>query len=532
MTTSIPPTFNETGAVNAPGNAGAGLAALLDALGSLTGGQGAATGQLPADFLQLLTTPAAGTAKAQGVASPVAAAATALARLSGGNTPDRAAAADASLSEMIAGQGTSPTESPEDSATTTTPRNELTLDDLEAVAALLATLWPALAAVQQAWPTASAAGEAETPALPASSTGNQPVQISLKLPGMPVLAVQLPEGANESDVTAALETALAGVQKPVPAAPRSAAPAKDQPSATTPAGQPDAGLVIRLPAVAAHTVEISLPVRPGLKIAAEKIAAKSDTKISEVRPGKLSSEKNFLNARHESVKDGEGPAGIGVAELAPSMPAFNTVRRLPLDEPEIPSLGRVPVAPAAQATAGAMATPPDTSSATATSRVPVPELAHRAVETVLNVVEFQQAHATSFGVVKLHFKFGGEDLAVRLQLSASGEVHTQFSTNSPELRAALSAEWQASAPLGGASGLRLAEPIFTPSGPANAPGFGSNTSGQQFSSSQQHAQQQGQVPVPVWPELRALRRGATAAADGTPRPATASPNSVHLAAVA
>jgi hypothetical protein len=60
--------------------------------------------------------------------------------------------------------------------------------------------------------------------------------------------------------------------------------------------------------------------------------------------------------------------------------------------------------------------------------------------------------------VNLHFTVAGEDLAVRVALQ-EGQVHTQFTTNSGELRTALAHEWQSVGSNQGTA--RFAEPVFT-----------------------------------------------------------------------
>jgi len=533
MTTSISTTITEAGATNPPGAAQAGLAALFDALASVTGGpRAAATGDgatsvQPADFSQLLNAPASATKAPAETASPVAAAVTPL--------TSRVTAAAALVSATIGREETSEAEGADPVAATS--GSKLTRDDLEAVAALLVTLLPALTAVQQALPIVSAGGEAGTSALPTDSAAARPLQISVKLSGMPPFAVQLPAGASESEVATALETALAEARKPVASDATSSVPAPSE-AAETQAEQSGADFIVEVPARAAPAtasvpITISLPGRWAQKSAPEKIAARLDAKSPVAAAKKIPLEKNFLSAENEVVKNGETAAGIGVAETAPSMPVFNTVRRLPLDEPDISPVGRMPeslpqFAPSASVSELVPAAVSTEASASA--------LAHRAVEVVLKVVEAQQSPTASQSVVKLHFKFGGDDLAVRVQLSG-GVVHTQFSTDSDALRAVLSAEWRATVgPGNGAAGLRLIEPVFAPGHSSNASGFGAASSGQQFSSSQQHSQPQDQQSAaPAWPGRRGLHRGAAvariAAAD-TPRAATVSPTSLHLAAVA
>lgn len=66
--------------------------------------------------------------------------------------------------------------------------------------------------------------------------------------------------------------------------------------------------------------------------------------------------------------------------------------------------------------------------------------AHEAVEVVLKTVE--QASTQEQKSVNLRFSVGDVDLSVRVELHAN-QVRTTFRTDSPELRAALSQEWEA-----------------------------------------------------------------------------------------
>ena len=62
----------------------------------------------------------------------------------------------------------------------------------------------------------------------------------------------------------------------------------------------------------------------------------------------------------------------------------------------------------------------------------------------------------------MRLKFGGEDLSVRVELRG-GAVHTDFRTDSPELRAALNREWQAVARQSPDQLRQFVEPVFSPS---------------------------------------------------------------------
>jgi hypothetical protein len=105
--------------------------------------------------------------------------------------------------------------------------------------------------------------------------------------------------------------------------------------------------------------------------------------------------------------------------------------------------------------------------------------AERAVATVSNLVDTQfTASMQKSGSVQLRMKFGGEDLSVRVELRG-GAVHTDFRTDSPELRAALNREWQVVAGQSSDSLRGFVDPIFSPS----------SSGGDGFSPRQQAAQQ-------------------------------------------
>jgi hypothetical protein len=131
------------------------------------------------------------------------------------------------------------------------------------------------------------------------------------------------------------------------------------------------------------------------------------------------------------------------------------------------------------------------------------------VETIQNVVEAQRSGSANASSVNLHFKFGGDDLAVRVQMRG-GDVLTQFLTDSPDLRSAITSEWQRMAGQGGVAGLRMLEPVIMPSSAGVSTGFGSASQGQ--NQAQQNAQQQQAQAAESLPEMRALHRGAAVVA--------------------
>jgi len=194
--------------------------------------------------------------------------------------------------------------------------------------------------------------------------------------------------------------------------------------------------------------------------------------------------KSFLKQDGEAVADGRPPVGIAVAETVGNM-LFRS-RSLPNDVPG-------PAAAVARGADSAFAPALAPESAPAAA-MPLPSatvaLAGRAVGTVVNIVETQAASRMQpVPSVQLHFQFGGEDLAVRVELRG-GEVRTEFRTDSGPLRAALAEEWRAVA-TAPAAGLRLLEPAFGPAATRGSSFDGASTGHQPSSqhppSQPQHA---------------------------------------------
>ena len=154
------------------------------------------------------------------------------------------------------------------------------------------------------------------------------------------------------------------------------------------------------------------------------------------------------------------------------------------------------------------------------AQVNLPSTAHRAVEAVLNATErFASRDQNS---VNLQFTVGGSDLNVRVELRA-GEVHTTFRTDSAELRAALSNEWQSvTSQSSGDRSIRLATPVFT-----SGTGTGTSTSGD---GTQRQAQQQPEARQAFSMTSSAARNSFTTTSVPTAAtaPRTSAANSVHL----
>ncbi|MBI5424854.1 MAG: hypothetical protein HZA32_12300 [Opitutae bacterium] len=187
--------------------------------------------------------------------------------------------------------------------------------------------------------------------------------------------------------------------------------------------------------------------------------------------------------------------------------------------------------------------PAQTQVVAAGSPEPMPQLvaasfAKRAVETVTNVVDAQAASKLQpVPSVQLKFKFGTEDLAVRVELR-NGTVRTEFRTDSPELRAAISNEWKAVAAQP-ESALRFLEPVVSPtSSPQTGTGSFAQQQHQQSpgQSAAQQQQQQNQQQARAQEFFGSIARSTPfqprdggAATSAAP---VVLPTSVHLSAVA
>ena len=159
--------------------------------------------------------------------------------------------------------------------------------------------------------------------------------------------------------------------------------------------------------------------------------------------------KSFLGAQSKEVTEGAPNVGTGVADSSPTMPAGSTLARS--NTSDVAAVTATATSSEVRAEASPLPQP-----------VALTSTAHRAVEAVLSATE--RFAARDQHSVDLQFSVGGADLKVRVELRA-GEVHTTFRTDSDELRAALSNEWQSVATTSDAERpVRLAPPVFASSG--------------------------------------------------------------------
>ena len=165
---------------------------------------------------------------------------------------------------------------------------------------------------------------------------------------------------------------------------------------------------------------------PGTSQMSAKIA---ETLQRRADRGDIGSDKQFVRAEGEHVASGRKHVGTDVAKPAADM--FS--RFLPTSAQ--------PSAPAhAGSVVAALEIVPDVALRDETVPVETVSTAHEAVEVVLKAVD--HASSQEQKSVNLRFSVGELDLSVRVELHAD-QVRTTFRTDSTELRAALSQEWEA-----------------------------------------------------------------------------------------
>jgi hypothetical protein len=163
--------------------------------------------------------------------------------------------------------------------------------------------------------------------------------------------------------------------------------------------------------------------------------------------------------------------------------------------------------------------------------------AERAVATVTGLAEAQfAASMNKVGSVQLRLKFGGEDLSVRVELR-DGAVHTDFRTDSPELREALAKEWQAVAASAPGHLQHFLDPVFSPASASASTDAGTQQHASYRQSPQQQAQEQAANRQDVWHSQSPFSRRSALSESFVPEPATPRvpmllPTSLRLSALA
>jgi hypothetical protein len=150
--------------------------------------------------------------------------------------------------------------------------------------------------------------------------------------------------------------------------------------------------------------------------------------------------------------------------------------------------------------------------------------AHDAVAVVLQAAELLSLREQKS--VSLQFSVGGADLSVRVELHAN-EVRATFRTDSPELRDALSREWQAvaSTPTNSDRPFRMAPAVFTASDQSAHNPFSGDASSRQRDQQAQRSAHERSSTAPgrargagsVSPSIASLSSGGSRAASLTSR---------------
>lgn len=401
-----------------------------------------------------------------------------------------------------------------------TPANKR--DVAEAIAALVASFLNSISPPASVSPVATDAtnqptGNHASARVTVSFGGQSSTALTLELPAAsgPDAAVEAKSFLQSlpSRIGEALENAL------------------EQGSPGIPAGSETNGATANNSPLAAQTMSATIELSGSLaaSVTQENFAGQNALTSTAMKSGKRGEDRNFLDTDGQSVAKAKRDTGIDSAIGGDTMPPTFTSHRLTVEPMAFSG------SPVGRNIAAAipMVAPVDTKTLSQPDNsVPAaPALAHRAVETVLNVVESQADRGGLGHTVNLHFNFAGDNLSVRVQLRG-GEVQTRFLTDSNDLRSSLATEWGALSGRSGLSGLRLADPVFASS---SSNGTGTGSQGQQ-SNSQQNPQHSDRAFVAL-PELRALRRSGSTnvsvpAAPSAPAVRVPAPNSLHLAAVA
>lgn len=226
--------------------------------------------------------------------------------------------------------------------------------------------------------------------------------------------------------------------------------------------------------------------------------------------------KSFVTAESEEVETGDKLLGIDVAKTPETMAS-----RFLSPSPHAATPEWVP-----GTAASVDRSPSDAAAATPAERAtPAVSSAHEAVEVVLKAVS--HAATREQRSVNLEIKVGDADLSVRVELQAD-QVRTTFRTESSDLRAALSHEWQSVAATvpAGERHVRVAPAIFT------APDHStSNGSAGDSSSRQREQQAQREMTESSFASIRHLRPIAASSSNAA-APVAAVRNSQHLSTLA
>jgi len=189
------------------------------------------------------------------------------------------------------------------------------------------------------------------------------------------------------------------------------------------------------------------PSTPVATYAANRVANIADPLPPSGTPApivKSGSDKNSINNGDKQVTEVISRAGTSIAQSSavPTSSSSNSSSAASSGAVASPHVsgrdGAVATSTHPLAVVSGSTFPSFASASAASDRSAASITARDAVATVVKLAEAQQTRSdANAGSINLGFKFGDEHLGVRVELR-SGQIHTQFTTSSPELREALS----------------------------------------------------------------------------------------------
>lgn len=326
--------------------------------------------------------------------------------------------------------------------------------------------------------------------------------------------IRFAAAAAPAPLHAAIESAapeLAGAAAVEPPAPTeqpaeiAAAPAPECTVIEASVVRPDGVRLARR--TAAGAVRTPDPVR-----GQEKSAGEAAFKVTLPAGEKSSAGKKVLSASGQQLAENEPDDGTtaanGRANMNPLSPLADAPAQRPGAEMKLAEAVSIPSGHPAAHEAATLAAP-------------------RVISTVLEVVEAQEASKLRpVPAVHLRMQVAGETVGIKVELR-DNTVQTHFTTVSPELREALTREWQAARAGTPGGATRLPDPVFN----SNPDRGGSASHGQDAASQQQ---QQARAWGSAWQQSASssARRSRPSAAPESPPAAVEALDARLLSAVA
>jgi hypothetical protein len=308
-------------------------------------------------------------------------------------------------------------------------------------------------------------------------------------PPAPLAAIMMEAGTGDASGGKSLAAAPAGRTSAGPvgtADTRPPGPETQNPGAKTP------GIAASAALSAAPLKIPSAPPPPsssGQQERGAKIAAAVSQTSAPVGSGENSSEKKSLDSDNQRDSSYAADIGIGSAQSMPAMATATANHPPPTFGADLP--GAVSTQTLSTPSLVSQTLEPGRAAGPGIEASPDVRAAH-AVDTVVALVDAQTTRAQgAASAVKINFNFNGDDLAVRIQVS-NGSVHTQFRTDSPELRDAISAQWQSVASTPTGRGMNFLQPSF--SGANGSPDAALTFDGGNASRRQDSPESQGRTP--------------------------------------